>query len=223
MSARTTAATLPASSTIRRAWLVLSNAAMMIGWLRVLQLVVRKYDAIRLLYPVAVCEEQLEPALRLALAVSFVELLNALAGVTRSKPQQVLLFAVIRMGVQAIVAPLLDSCSAWQHLFTVACWSLGDTVRFACFWLDNVVPGGSRLAKSVRYTVGPILFPMGTVGEMLMVMAAASKQTDAFSKLAMYGAACLWPVGFYFLFTQLLRQRQKFFRTDCKKEASKIT
>lgn len=209
-----------ASTAIRRTWLILSNATMMIGWLRVWLLLVRKYAEIRL-HPVAICEEQLVPALRFALAVSFVELLNALIGVTRSKTQQVLLFAVIRMGVQVYVAPLLDSCSAWQNLLTVACWSLGDTVRFACFWLDNVVPGGSRWAKSVRYTVGPVLFPLGTVGEMLMVMAAASKQSGSVAKLALYSAACLWPIGFYFLFTQLLRQRQKFFHSNIDADKTK--
>jgi Protein tyrosine phosphatase-like protein, PTPLA len=196
-----------------RAWLVLTNAAMMLGWLRVLLLLVREYETLcrhQDPTPVTVCEDQLVPVLQTALAISFVELLNAIAGVTRSKPQQVLLFAVIRMGVELLVAPLLDSCSAWQHLFTVACWSLGDTLRFSCFFLDNVVPGGSW-AKSVRYTVGPILFPLGTVGEMLMVISAANKQTGV-AKPAMYAAASLWPVGFYSLFTQLMRQRRKFFR-----------
>lgn len=201
-----------------RVWLVLTNAAMMLGWLRVLLLLIfSQYDAIILRHNNSnnSCDEQLVPALRVALLISFVELFNSLAGVTRSKPEQVLLFAVIRMGVEVSVAPLLDdpSCpSAWQHLFTVFCWSLGDTVRFFCFFIDNLLADGTRWPKAVRYTVGPALFPLGFAGEMLMVVAAAAGREKRAAKLAMYGAACLWPAGFYPLFTQLLRQRRKFFQ-----------
>jgi hypothetical protein len=151
-----------------------------------------------------ICEERLTPALSLALYLSFLELFNALVGVTKSKPHQVLLFSIVRFGVEMLAAPLLP-CGSWQHLLTVFCWSSGDTVRFFCFAWDNLVPGG-RMAKAVRYTVGPLLFPFGALGEMLMVIAAAQD-----GRPKMYIAALLWPAGFYPLFTQLLKQRKKFF------------
>lgn len=204
-------------SRMAKAWIIITNATMTLGWAHVLLLMIFNADAIRK-DPIACSDSILSIPLYRALALSFIEVFNAIIGVIRSKPQFTLLFAVIRFGVEMIVAPMLGSCSAWQHLLTVACWSLGDTIRFACFLLDNLTEG--LLAKSVRYTVGPMLFPLGTLGEMLMVIAAANKQDNDTARYAMYGAACLWPAGFYPLMKSLLRQRRKFFATSNDKKKS---
>jgi Protein tyrosine phosphatase-like protein, PTPLA len=160
------------------------------------------------------CNDQFVPIVRSALMISFLELFNSITGMTRSKPAQVLLFAIIRFGVEHIVGSSISTCpSAWSHVVTVVCWSLGDSIRFGCFFLDSVASNGSRWAKYVRYTVGPILFPLGTLGEMFMVltMAVDTYRINKLQSIAMYIAALvLWPIGFYSLFTQLLRQRQKF-------------
>jgi hypothetical protein len=63
--------------------------------------------------------------------------------------------------------------------------SFGDLVRFGCFTVDTAVPG-IRMVKSVRFTVAPILFPIGASGEMLMVILAASD-----NRPMMYAAAAL--------------------------------
>lgn len=196
MSKTPTPSSSSSSQTVR-IWLVISNAIMMLCWIAVV--VALSGD----------CDEDLTPRLRIALCVSFLELFNAVTNCTRSKPAQVLLFAVIRLGVELIVTPAV-SCASWPHMFTVACWSIGDTVRFGCFLLDHIFES-SNYPKTIRYTVGPFLFPLGALGEMLMVLVVAG-QTDALvTKLAIYGAAALWPIGFYNLYTQLLRQRRKFF------------
>jgi hypothetical protein len=144
------------------------------------------------------------------------ELFNSITGMTRSKPAQVFLFAIIRYGVELLVGSSINTCpTAWSHVVTVTCWSLGDSIRFGCFFLDSVASNGSRWAKYVRYTVGPILFPLGTLGEMLMVLTLAmdTYKMNKLYAMAMYIAALiLWPMGFYSLFTQLLQQRQKFLR-----------
>jgi hypothetical protein len=214
---RATVTRMSATSRAVRLWLIASNCAVMVGWVRVLVYVLwtttaAKDDRSSLHHS---CEDDLTRALHTALLLSFVEVLNALVGVTRSKPLQVLLFAMVRFGVEQWVAPLLQSSSphcaaSWRHLLTVACWSLGDSIRFGCLAMDNIVSGGSVWAKSVRYTVGPILFPVGFAGEMLMVLAAARARPTPMARWAMYGAASLWPVGFYPLYAQLLRQRRKF-------------
>lgn len=182
-----------------KAWLLLSNAIMCLGWARVLAVflfgsVTQDEDS---------CSEQLPSAVSMALYLSFLELFNALVGFTRSKPHQVLLFAVVRFGVELLVAPMLP-CTSWQHILTTVSWSLGDTVRFGCFAADTIW-SGSYMAKAVRYTVGPLLFPFGASGEMFMVIAGAQD-----GRPKMYLAALLWPAGFYPLYTQLLKQRKKF-------------
>ena len=202
-------------NTAQRFWLLFTNATMMIGWARVLRIIYRKQNLLwdevqsQAEQDTTVCSQLLIPNLLLALCLSFLELVNALMGATRSKPLPVLLFSMVRFGTeQVLVVNRLLPCACWQHLWTVFCWSIGDTIRFGCFVLDLMVPGG-RVARAVRYTVGPILFPLGAGGEMLMVI-AAGKYSDR--SVLFYAAAALWPLGFYPLFTQLLRQRRKFFR-----------
>jgi hypothetical protein len=207
------------SGGFNRAWLLMTNATMMIAWARALRVMYRNSDS--LLASSAdgtssdVCQGILTDYTKLALIISFFEVTNAGMGFTRSKANFTLLFAVIRIGVELLVAPLIP-CNSWQHLLTVFCWSLGDTVRFGCFVLDQLVPGGT-LAKSVRYTVGPMLFPFGAGGEMLMVVAAAAD-----GRPLLYLAAALWPVGFYPLWKQLLRQRRKHFAKQLPKKEQEM-
>ena len=209
-------------STFCRFWLIGTNACMMLSWMRVFVFLFIFYGS-KLLDSTnaasttpTLCNDQFVPMVHSALMISFIELFNSITGMTRSKPAQVLLFAIIRFGVEQIVGSSISTCpSAWSHVATVACWSLGDSIRFGCFFLDSVTSNGSRTAKYVRYTVGPILFPLGTLGEMLMVltMAVETYSVNKIHSIAMYIAALvLWPIGFYSLFTQLLQQRQKFLR-----------
>jgi Protein tyrosine phosphatase-like protein, PTPLA len=219
----------------RRLWLIVTNIFMMLGWARVLSFFWREVYAnyighIKTNDTIAsLCHDQFGPLIQEALFRSFLEVLNAATGLTRSKPAQVLLFAVIRWGVESIVAPAISTTcpAAMSHLVTAVCWSLGDTIRFGCFAWDSVMVNGSRTAKYIRYTVGPILFPLGTLGEMWMVLVMAQKTYDSGSRLqavAIFSAGVLlWPVGFYFLFTQLLRQRQKFLeKPSVSDEAKKV-
>jgi hypothetical protein len=216
------------SSELRRVWLIGTNACMMLSWMRPLVFVLMPYyyNYLEILFSPTeaskvstlsfLCNDQFTPMVHTALIISFLEVFNSLTGMTRSKPAQVLLFAIIRFGVEHLVGPNLNTCpTAWSHIVTVTCWSLGDTIRFGCFFFDSVISNGSRWAKYIRYTVGPILFPLGTLGEMLMVLTLANQRytVNLGHSLAMYVAALLlWPIGFFSLFTQLLRQRQKFFQ-----------
>lgn len=192
----------------QRAWMLGSNATMMISWARVLRTFYRHHDELLWGDPElsTLCEATLVPDLRLALVVSFLEFFNSMVGLTKSNPKSVLLFAVVRAGVEMLAAPMLPSCRQWQHLYTTFIWSLGDTVRFGCFVLDIMVPN-ARLAKSIRYTVGPVLFPFGAFGEVLMLVEVARYR----SWYWLYLLAALWPLGFVPLMKQLLKNRRKFF------------
>lgn len=195
----------PLTLTLTRIWLILSNAVMMLGWANVLFFTpIFRTDT--------GCDLSLTPRVRLALGLSLLELVNAVTKCTRSKPHHVLLFAVIRLGVEVLVTPAVG-CVSWQHLATVLCWSVGDTVRFGCFCCDHIMSSSTTLPKRIRYTVGPFLFPFGALGEMLMVVQAGRGRTppSSYAGYAIYGAAALWPLGFYPLYTQLLRQRNKYF------------
>ena len=160
------------------------------------------------------CLDALVPATRLALGIGFIEVFNCIAGFTRSPLPAVLLFSCTRAGVEYMVAPLIP-CGSWQHLLCVTMWSIGDLVRFGCFTIDTAIPG-IRMVKSVRFTVGPILFPFGAFAEMMMVFLAASN-----GQPMMYLAGALWPFFFYPMMQQLLKQRRKHFSPKDKKKQIK--
>lgn len=202
----------------KRAILIGTNGITCLVWLRVvLVYLVQGWGA---LSSEDACDEILRPALFVALAVSaLVEIGTSATGLTRSSIIQVLLFASVRTGTELWVTPLIG-CGADQHLFTALCWSLGEVVRFGCFAVDQAMgeKGGSHLAKSIRYSVGPILFPLGAGGEMLMVIQAGYLN----SRPILYAAASLWPLGFYPLMKQLLKQRRKHFAAKKEKEIKAI-
>lgn len=194
------------SSKAKHLFLFISNAAIHIAWVRVLltfvsQPVFSEEDN---------CNSLVHPQTITALTVSGIELLNSLLGLTKSKPHQVLLFSSVRTGVEMLLAPLLP-CNSPQHLITVGCWALDGLFRFGCFGLDELLSlcgyAPSPSIKSVRYTVGPLLFPFGAAGEMFMVLRAAKD-----GRPALYFAAMLWPAFFYPLMKQLLKQRSKHFK-----------
>lgn len=192
---------------IKELILLIGNSAIFIMWFRVFSIF---YTNGMLNMDESTCNDSLRPCVIQALIISGIELLNASLGLTRSKPHQVLLFASVRTGVELIAAPQLP-CNAMTHLFTTLCWSL-DSVRFACFGLDaffNVIGVGSvPLVKSIRYTVGPLIFPLGAGGEMAMVFSIAMKS----GRYSIYFAASLWPLGFYPLMKSLLKARRKHFK-----------
>ena len=188
-------------------WLVLSNVVTSLCWARVGLAVLNNSDSIST--DDSVCRDAVDDPLRLALLVSFVEVFNSIAGFTRSPIQAVLLFSTTRFGVEYLVGPLI-SCGSWQHLLTICSWSIGDTVRFGCLAVATAYPQ-LRIAKSIRFTVGPVLFPIGAFGEMMMVVAAAKD-----GRPILYIAAALWPVFFYPMMQQLLKQRRKHFQEKKK-------
>ena len=189
-----------------RYYLLFCNSTMMIGWARTFRVVFRNWSTLQDPQN-PVCQQLLEPYTQLALWLSCLELLNAAMGVTRSKPHQVLLFAGARSSVEFLITPLLGDnyCAHVYHLYTVTFWSFGDMIRFGCFTLDNLVPQAT-LAKKVRYTVGPIMFPLGILGETLIVYEVARLTWHPFFLVA----TVLWPVFGIVLMRQLLKQRRRF-------------
>ena len=156
------------------------------------------------------CSTTLVPAVKLALIISFIEIFNCLVGLTRSPLLAVLLFSCTRAGVEYLVTPIIP-CDSWQHILTVFMWGLGDLIRFGCLGMITLFPE-AQMFKSIRFTVAPVLFPIGATGEMLMVILAGSVN----NRPMLYVAAALWPVFFYPMMQQLLKQRRKHFQPKGK-------
>lgn len=194
--------------------LMLGNAAIHVAWTRVLWSLA--FEGIN----EDNCISIIKPQTMTALMISCIEFFNAVLGLTRSKPHQVLLFASVRAGVEMMVAPLIP-CSAFQHTFTILMWSLDGLIRFGCFGFDALLSllgqTSPPIVKSIRYTAGPLLFPLGAGGEMAMVLLAAKDDRPA-----LYFAASLWPLFFYPLMKQLLKQRAKHFKKLSNQDQDKL-
>ena len=206
-------------SSIKTSILIVTNAIMTFMWIRVL----------RTLFEMATgdnnadfCETNLKSALVNAIVTSFLEGVNAIMGVTKSNPANVIMFVVVRAGVEFLAAPALP-CDCMQHLFTAACWGFGEMCRFGCFTVDGIM-GGSDTAKSIRYTVGPVAFFFGAFGEWLMVIQVLrTGNPDRSVLVTAFIVFCVvaWPVGFMSLFKQLLKQRKKHFKAQANKRKNK--
>mmetsp|Transcript_16140 Transcript_16140/g.25169 ORF Transcript_16140/g.25169 Transcript_16140/m.25169 type:complete len:211 (+) Transcript_16140:70-702(+) len=207
-----------ATPSIKTILLVVTNAAIAIMWARVLVTMAQlALDGVE--DHEEWCQSALKPALRDAIAFSFIEILNALTGLTRSKPTSVALFVLARASIEILVGPELP-CACWQHMFTGFMWSVGEINRFTCFTIDGIT-GGSDTAKSIRYSVGPVAFFLGTLGEVLMLIKLLFLE-DPTRPLALHYFiwlnVILWPFAFMMLFKQLLKQKRKHFRTLAMKK-----
>jgi hypothetical protein len=190
---------------IKQIALFAGNSAIAIAWLCVIWTYLTKRVTDE-----HTCSNLLKPKTVLALSVSGIEVLNSILGLTKSKPHQVLLFSVTRAAVEILLAPLMP-CNAPEHLWTVGCWALDGPFRFGCFGIDSFLAlcgfETYPVIKSIRYTVSPLIFPLGAGGEMFMVLRAARD-----GRPSLYFAASLWPIFFYPLMMQLLNQRKRHFQ-----------
>ena len=207
---------------MKTAVLVLTNAAMTVAWVQVLIALLQLFTDSTNPQSQTFPEVFLKPVLARAINVSFCEVFNAATGFTKAKPSNVIMFVVVRAGVEFLAAPMLPY-NCWQHLLAALCWSCGEMVRFGCFTIDSLV-GGSDNAKSIRYNVGPVAFACGTFGEWTMIITLALQNDDTrsiYSTMFLWYCVVSWPFGFSKLFRQLLKQRQKHFKALTEKLATK--
>jgi hypothetical protein len=186
--------------------LTLSNFIVAYLWSRVLvvSIIWRRFSGPSYQLSSHHCETVVRPRVNTALWVSCIELVQALGGLTSSNPNQVFLFASVRLFVELYLSNLVE-CNAWQHEMTIACWSVGEVIRFSCFAMDSILSFNKniRVFKTIRYEVSRLLFPLGALSELLLVIHCAMKT----KRLELYVAAALWPLGFLPLMRRLLKQR----------------
>jgi len=149
-----------------------------------------------------VCDDfwQIQKLVVATTALSCLEVVHAAVGLTRSKPGNVILFVGARAFIALYICPLAG-CSA-TYRTTAFTWGLGECIRLGCFAVDAVRP--SVTAKTVRYTVGPIMFPIGSLGEWVLLIGAMRD-----GRPALWAPVIGWPIGFAVLMRQLLAQRRK--------------
>lgn len=137
---------------------------------------------------------------------SLVEVLQALLGWTKTKPLNAAVFVVGRGFIALYIARFAVNFHSLAFLLTATFWSIGESVRFFCFALSTVQPSLRINLMHIRYTVGPILFPLGFIGEMCMLVQIVLSDFN----ILVLVITMMWPFGFIPLLQSLLRQRKKF-------------
>ena len=188
------------------AWLVVSNLGLAATWFYAGSVAVSgECDADALLRAASV-----------AILVTTLEFFHALLGITRSGPGNVALFTVARAIIGVVIGARLPCHPAF--VATVLAWSCGEIVRFTCFSLTALTTlsaswdrfAAARL-RAVRYNAGPVFFSIGTCGEIVMLVLAATSSTSG-STWWTWALVVGWPAGFFILMRQLLKQRRKHLR-----------
>ena len=136
-----------------------------------------------------------------------------------------IVFACLRVTRSPVLPTVMQAASRFASLHVmrecyaynvksavmVLAWIIADTTRYM-FYLYP-----SDLCKSLRYTLFIGLYPVGFMMEMLLLW-------DWYRNFKAYCAIVLlliWPVGFYFMYTHMLRQRRRIFALDTNNDRKK--
>lgn len=91
-------------------------------------------------------------------------------------------------------------------------WSLSDLTRYV-YYIAHLLGRAPAWLTWARYTFFLILYPLGTLGEMLMLWHARQMLIGANSKTmawTLFFLLLAYPFGFVFMYGYMLRQRQKY-------------
>lgn len=109
---------------------------------------------------------------------------------------------------------LPESYLSWQgitglHLIMVA-WSLTEIVRYS-FYFFNLIEQEKKVLVWLRYTLFLVLYPMGVLGEILIILSLANQSDFAWSagNIALYAVIGLYPIFFPGMYGHMLKQRKK--------------
>lgn len=107
----------------------------------------------------------------------------------------------------------IDQVTTWSFIAMALAWAIADIIRFT-YYLDQQAAGGCRppfrVLKALRGNAFLVLFPIGMVAEMIQVNAARKvKLTGPLNGLCLFYLCAVCPVGFSYIFSVLLRQRNK--------------
>jgi len=147
---------------ISKAYLMLYNLALTVGWAYVLWLTFEKRDDYKKIYPVV------RIPLQIFQTAAVMEILHAAIGIVKSNviltTFQVFSRVFMVWGVLEISPPSTVSIGVPLLLFA---WCVTEIIRYGYYFLNLV--GLAQLIVWFRYTLFIILYPIGVSGELICV------------------------------------------------------
>ena len=125
--------------------------------------------------------------------LNILDILHALTGITKSASTPAIMQAASRLTSLTLTSS--TSHEPWVRVM-MAAWGVADAIRFAYY----LYPDGMQW---LRYNLFIVLYPVGFACEMIAIF--KSEVED----LVKYGLLAGWPVGFYFMYSHMFRQRRK--------------
>ena len=93
----------------------------------------------------------------------------------------------------------------------VIAWGISEVVRYGFYALNLLFKKAPYFSLWIRYTFFYVLYPLGAGSEfMLIQLAIPLSKSNLPLYLALTVSAGLYPPGFYFMYTHMIKQRKKY-------------
>lgn len=220
-------------SAFKKLYLVAYNSALVIAWSLVLlksAIFISERKDVGGLY------NEVEYWLKVAQTAAVMEIVHALVGLVKSSvfttfPQVLSRLGVLWIILESIIMKNHSTHDTIGFPLLLFAWTITEIVRYT-FYTNTLLDNLGYTLKWCRYSLFIVLYPMGVAGEIVCILSAmsAARKSGQFSVTlpnkfnfsfdfvtSCYFILLLYPPGFYFLYSHMLRQRKKVLGTKDKK------
>jgi very-long-chain (3R)-3-hydroxyacyl-CoA dehydratase len=143
--------------------------------------------------------------------VAILEIFHAVGGIVKSEVMSTTMQIFSRLLVSWLAGYYLRAGEQWGYVAISVAWTISDFTRYL-YYIANLVGCCPKMLTWTRYSLFLVLYPLGTIGEMSMLMVAGQVLALLESKYryALLGLLAIYPFGFLFMYQHMLKQRAKY-------------
>jgi len=97
-------------------------------------------------------------------------------------------------------------CQAYPMM--LGAWILSDLTRYL-YYTANLLSLQSSILTWLRYSLFLALYPIGTIGEMLMILTGRHATSGNISH-GLLAISMVYPLGFMYMYSHMIKQRRKY-------------
>lgn len=207
----------PVSTNIVRIYLIIYNALSAVAWAAFANQVYETFKSSDL----AAIPSRTIKTLCIVQTLALLEVLHVILGLVPSQLFSTVMQIASRLfitwvpGYYFITSSAASPLKKWGYLAIIVAWTLSDLTRYIYYTLNLFGINGGPLLWC-RYTFFLVLYPIGTVGEVIMIWAmrsglVASGQTGHYRHVLAV-MMIIYPLGFVYMYNHMLKQRKKYIR-----------
>lgn len=154
-------------------------------------------------------------------SLAVLEILHAALGLVRSP----LMTTVMQVFSRLLLAvgilyyfPVKEATQHWALTTMTFAWSITEIIRYS-FYAFSIASTVPEFIVWCRYTLFYLLYPVGASSEVIVAYQAlpAIKQTSPALYYPLIAILLFYPIGFFQLFTYMIKQRAKTFGSKKKR------